>query len=170
MKGKNKSAAVLALLLGVGLFAGCGAKEEAAAPEAVEEQPAEVLAEESETVEVSYMDKLIEAAQEEGALVVYGSCEEEYLAAACEQFEKLYGIEVQFSVCPPARFRARLRRRKGIPPLTYGLAERQTPIMCVRPKACWKHMTRRMPFTWSVMSAAMLMVIGMAFTKDFLAL
>ena len=28
----------------------------------------------------------------EGELVVYGSCEEEYLAAACENFEKLYGI------------------------------------------------------------------------------
>ena len=37
-------------------------------------------------------EDLIAAAQEEGALVVYGSCEEEYLAAACETFEQLYGI------------------------------------------------------------------------------
>ena len=29
------------------------------------------------------MDELIAAAQAEGELVVYGSCEEEYLAAAC---------------------------------------------------------------------------------------
>ena len=35
---------------------------------------------------------LVEAAKAEGELVVYGSCEEEYLAAACENFEKLYGI------------------------------------------------------------------------------
>ena len=30
------------------------------------------------------MDDLVAAAQAEGELVVYGSCEEEYLAAACE--------------------------------------------------------------------------------------
>ena len=38
---------------------------------------------------------LIAAAQEEGTLVVYGSCEEEYLAAACEHFSELFGIDVQ---------------------------------------------------------------------------
>lgn len=32
----------------------------------------------------------------EGELVVYGSCEEDYLAAACENFEKLYGIKVTY--------------------------------------------------------------------------
>ena len=30
------------------------------------------------------MDSLIEAAKEEGELTVYGSCEEEYLSAACD--------------------------------------------------------------------------------------
>ena len=39
--------------------------------------------------------ELIEAAKAEGELVVYGSCEEEYLAAACKHFEELYGIKVQ---------------------------------------------------------------------------
>ena len=42
------------------------------------------------------MAGLIAAAQAEGELVVYGSCEEEYLAAACENFETLYGIKVQY--------------------------------------------------------------------------
>lgn len=37
---------------------------------------------------------LVEAAKAEGELVVYGSCEEPYLAAACQQFEKLYGIKI----------------------------------------------------------------------------
>ena len=37
---------------------------------------------------------LIEAAKAEGELIVYGSCEEEYLAAACDKFEQLYGIKV----------------------------------------------------------------------------
>ena len=44
----------------------------------------------------SYMDELIAAAQAEGELIVYGSCEEEYLAVACEKFEELYGIKVQY--------------------------------------------------------------------------
>ena len=33
---------------------------------------------------------LIAAAQEEGELIVYGSCEEPYLAAAAKKFEELY--------------------------------------------------------------------------------
>ena len=33
------------------------------------------------------MDALIEAAKAEGELTVYGSCEEEYLSAACQNFE-----------------------------------------------------------------------------------
>ena len=39
---------------------------------------------------------LIAAAQAEGELVVYGSCEEDYLAAATQHFEELYGIKTQY--------------------------------------------------------------------------
>ena len=39
--------------------------------------------------------ELIAAAQAEGVLTVYGSCEEDYLNAACDQFTKLYGIKVE---------------------------------------------------------------------------
>ena len=42
------------------------------------------------------MAELIEAAQAEGELVVYGSCEEDYLAAACQKFEELYGIKTTY--------------------------------------------------------------------------
>ena len=60
-----------------------------------EEKPAETPAEETpaEEAPADPMAELIAAAQAEGELVVYGSCEEEYLAAACENFEKLYGIK-----------------------------------------------------------------------------
>ncbi len=36
---------------------------------------------------------LVAAAKEEGSLVVYGSCEEDYLNAACQKFQKIYGIQ-----------------------------------------------------------------------------
>ena len=37
---------------------------------------------------------LVAAAKAEGELIVYGSCEEEYLTAATKHFEELYGIKV----------------------------------------------------------------------------
>ena len=40
------------------------------------------------------MDDLIAAARAEGALTVYGSCEESYLTAACQHFQELFGITV----------------------------------------------------------------------------
>jgi len=41
-------------------------------------------------------EALVAAAKEDGELVVYGSCEEEYLAAVCEHFQELYGIKVTY--------------------------------------------------------------------------
>lgn len=49
-----------------------------------------------ETSTTDTMSTLIQAAQAEGSLVVYGSCEEPYLAAACARFEELYSIDVQY--------------------------------------------------------------------------
>ena len=46
--------------------------------------------------EVVFDEDLVAAAQEEGELVVYGSCEEPYLAAAAEHFQELFGIEVSY--------------------------------------------------------------------------
>lgn len=40
-------------------------------------------------------EELVKAAKGEGKLVVYGSCEEEYLNAVCANFKSLYGIDVQ---------------------------------------------------------------------------
>ena len=39
---------------------------------------------------------LVEAAKAEGELVIYGSCEEEYLAAAAKHFTELYGIKTEY--------------------------------------------------------------------------
>ena len=40
-------------------------------------------------------EALIAAAKAEGTLTVYASCEEDYMNAACDHFEELYGIKVE---------------------------------------------------------------------------
>ena len=60
-------------------------------------------------------EELIAAAQEEGELVVYGSCEEEYLAAACEAFEALYGIKVQYQRLSTGEVQAKIEEEQGNP-------------------------------------------------------
>ena len=45
---------------------------------------------------IGVSEDVVKAAQEEGTLVVYGSCEEDYLAAACDHFKELTGIDVQY--------------------------------------------------------------------------
>ncbi len=61
------------------------------------------------------MDDLIAAAKEEGTLVVYGSCEEEYLAAACEHFQELYGIEVQYQRLSTGEVQSKIEEENGTP-------------------------------------------------------
>ena len=61
------------------------------------------------------MDQLIADAQAEGELTVYGSCEEEYLAAACENFEKMYGIEVEYQRLSTGEVQAKIEEENGNP-------------------------------------------------------
>ena len=58
---------------------------------------------------------LVTAAKEEGTLVVYGSCEEDYLAAACENFEKLYGIKVQYQRLSTGEVQSKIEEEAGNP-------------------------------------------------------
>lgn len=72
--------------------------------------------EETGTAETgSSMDDLVAAAQAEGELVVYGSCEEEYLAVACENFEKLYGIDVQYQRLSTGEVQSKIEEENGNP-------------------------------------------------------
>ncbi|MBQ7000678.1 MAG: ABC transporter substrate-binding protein [Oscillospiraceae bacterium] len=109
---KKLLAIVLSLVMVLGLFAGCGAKEEAPATEA---PAAPAAPAETEAAEVSYMDQLIADAQAEGTLVVYGSCEEEYLAVACEKFQELYGIEVQYQRLSTGEVQSKVEEEAGNP-------------------------------------------------------
>ena len=110
---KKFIAMLLSLVMVLGLFAGCGAKEEAPATEAPKaEAPA---APEAPAAEPTYMEKLIADAQAEGTLVVYGSCEEEYLAVACEKFQELYGIEVQYQRLSTGEVQSKVEEEAGNP-------------------------------------------------------
>ena len=60
-------------------------------------------------------EALVEAAKAEGELVVYGSCEEEYLSAACKNFEKLYGIKVQYQRLSTGEVQAKIEEENGNP-------------------------------------------------------
>jgi len=61
------------------------------------------------------MEELIEAAKAEGELVVYGSCEEEYLAAACEHFQELYGIKTTYQRLSTGEVQAKIEEESGNP-------------------------------------------------------
>ena len=61
------------------------------------------------------MAELIEAAQAEGELVVYGSCEEDYLAAACQKFQELYGIKTTFQRLSTGEVQAKIEEENGNP-------------------------------------------------------
>ena len=61
------------------------------------------------------MEDLIAAAQEEGELTVYGSCEEEYLTAACQHFEELFGIKVNAQRLSTGEVQAKIEEENGNP-------------------------------------------------------
>ena len=114
----------LAMLLAVVMvlsLAACGGKTEApattAAP-AAPDAPAATEAPKSESKYPSYfdgMDDLIAAAQAEGELTVYGSCEEEYLAAACQHFQEVFGIKVNYQRLSTGEVQAKIEEEKGNP-------------------------------------------------------
>lgn len=62
-----------------------------------------------------YDPELVKAAQAEGQLVVYGACEEEYLNAACDNFEKLFGIKVARQRLSTGEVQAKIEEEKGNP-------------------------------------------------------
>ena len=106
---KKFLALLLALLMALSLCA-CGGTEPAA-----EEAPAEEPAAEAPAEEAPAEDDLVSLAQAEGQLVVYGSCEEEYLAAACAKFEELYGIKTQYQRLSTGEVQAKIEEENGNP-------------------------------------------------------
>ena len=109
----KKILAVLMAVLMVASLAACGGKTSAPATEAA---PAPAADNTTATAETTAPEQsLIDAAKAEGELVVYGSCEEEYLAAACEHFEELYGIKVQYQRLSTGEVQAKIEEENGNP-------------------------------------------------------
>lgn len=104
LKAAGAAGALLAL-------AGCGGSASSTAPASSAAAPAPDAA----PAEQSAMDALIAAAQAEGTLVVYGSCEDDYLAAACENFQKMYGIQVQYQRLSTGEVQSKIEEEKGNP-------------------------------------------------------
>ena len=69
----------------------------------------------TETKVEGFDSELIKAAQAEGELVVYGSCEEQYLSAVCENFEKLFGIKTTYQRLSTGEVQAKIEEEKGNP-------------------------------------------------------
>ena len=62
-----------------------------------------------------FYPELVAAAQAEGELTVYGSCEEPYLAAAAKNFEKEFGIKVSYLRLSTGEVQAKITEEKGNP-------------------------------------------------------
>ena len=108
----KKFLAILLSLVMILSLAACGGEK---APETTAPPATDPVAGDTTPVEADPMAELIAAAQAEGTLVVYGSCEEEYLAVACEKFEELYGIEVQYQRLSTGEVQSKIEEENGNP-------------------------------------------------------
>ena len=106
----KKTLSLMLALVMILALAACG--QSAAPAAAPTPEPAK---EEAPAAPADPMEELIAAAKAEGELVVYGSCEEEYLAAACQNFEKLYGIKTTYQRLSTGEVPAKIEEENGKP-------------------------------------------------------
>ncbi len=69
----------------------------------------------AKTATASTDSPLVAAAKAEGELIVYGSCEEEYLSAACAKFQQMYGIKTTYQRLSTGEVQAKIEEEKGNP-------------------------------------------------------
>ncbi|MBE6003006.1 MAG: ABC transporter substrate-binding protein [Lachnospiraceae bacterium] len=122
---KKTLAVLMAAAITAASIAGCGGSSSsgstsgsAETTQAQEKKAAETKAAEETKAEgdgAAASDDLVEAAKADGELTVYGSCEEEYLAAACKNFEKLYGIKVQYQRLSTSEVYTKIKEEGGNP-------------------------------------------------------
>ncbi|MHC1786985.1 MAG: ABC transporter substrate-binding protein [Christensenellales bacterium] len=61
------------------------------------------------------LDALVQAAKAEGELVIYGSAEEPYIAAAAKKFEEIYGIKTYYTRLSTGEVQAKINEENGNP-------------------------------------------------------
>lgn len=113
---KKMLAYMLLLTIVIGSFAGCGMEKPTLnmkRPDSFD--PNQIVSGEADAEKEDYMNQLIKAAQKEGTLVVYGSCEEEYLTKACRKFEQLYDINVQYERLSSGEVQSKIEEENGRP-------------------------------------------------------
>ena len=117
---KKLLAALLTMTMALSMVAcgGSGAEEPAADDKTSEVAATEggsSTADDAAATDATGMDALIEAAKAEGSLTVYGSCEEAYLSAACQKFEELYGISVDYQRLSTGEVYTKIAEEAGNP-------------------------------------------------------
>ncbi|MCI8402743.1 MAG: ABC transporter substrate-binding protein [Lachnospiraceae bacterium] len=115
---KKTVSLILALVLVVSMLAGCGTggdETTAAGGQTTTQAAGGDVSVPITTDDPAYIAELIDAAKAEGELVVYGSCEEEYLAVACEKFEELFGIKISYQRLSTGEVQAKIEEEKGNP-------------------------------------------------------
>lgn len=121
---KKSLAIILSAAMLTASLAACGSSSSggaaagattAAQTEAAKESAAETTAAGETTAAASSDGDLEAAAKAEGTLTVYGSCEEEYLSAACQNFEKMYGIKVQYQRLSTSEVYTKIKEENGNP-------------------------------------------------------
>lgn len=152
---KKLIALLLCLVMALSLVA-CGSKQDDTQAPADDQQGAEETS-------------LVDAAKAEGKLVVYGSCEEEYLAAACENFEKMYGIEVEYQRLSTGEVQAKIEEENGNPSADVWFGGTTIPTTSARPRVCSRPIRRRTPLTSPSPSTRTLTATGTASTPASLA-
>ena len=65
--------------------------------------------------EPAFDPELVAAAQAEGELIVYGSCEEPYVAAAAKHFEELFGIKTTYQRLSTGEVQTKITEENGNP-------------------------------------------------------
>ncbi|MBQ9647663.1 MAG: ABC transporter substrate-binding protein [Oscillospiraceae bacterium] len=116
---KKTIALALTLVMVLGMLVGCGSGSSSGSSAA--ETPSSTTTTPSASTDSAApaasdpMADLIAAAQAEGELVVYGSCEEDYLSAACTNFESLYGIKTQYQRLSTGEVPTKIEEENGNP-------------------------------------------------------
>ncbi|WP_072499646.1 extracellular solute-binding protein [Olsenella phocaeensis] len=103
---RNFLAGSAALAVTAGL-AGCGGGSNGAATDAAKDSGKDLSRIASQ--------EMIDAAKKEGTLVVYGSCEEAHVAACCQHFQDLFGIETQYQRLSTGEVESKVEEEKGNP-------------------------------------------------------